>query len=107
MAKNDGVPPIRRVVNKGPRLSRNLGKRVACAAPTFGISHQDTAFNKSGDVTQCRVVRTFRELSVFHASELSLEAIEQAANDKTLPFIQKSVPKYPPKVRSWKAPFRG
>jgi hypothetical protein len=22
-----------------PRLSRNLGKRIACAAPTFGISH--------------------------------------------------------------------
>ena len=37
-------------------LSCNLGKRVACAPPTFGISHQNTAFNKSGDVAQRRVV---------------------------------------------------
>ena len=34
-----------------PRLSCDLCKRVACAAAAFGISHQDAAFNKCGDVT--------------------------------------------------------
>ena len=39
------------IVVSSPRFSRDFGKRVARAASTFGISHQDAAFNKCGDVS--------------------------------------------------------
>lgn len=67
-----------------PRFSPDLGKRVARAASTFGISHQDAAFNKCGDVTQRGVVLTFRELPVFHGSERSLEAIKQSVKQQAV-----------------------
>ena len=39
------------------------------------------------------VVKASRLLPVFHRGEFPLEAIEQAVNDNTLPFIQQRVPK--------------
>jgi hypothetical protein len=39
------------MIHRNP--SFDLGKRVARAPSAFWISHQDAAFSKRGDVTQC------------------------------------------------------
>ena len=50
-------------------------KRIAGAAPTFGVTYENAVFDKLLDVTERGVVRALGETSVFRVRELAFEPV--------------------------------
>lgn len=63
--------------------SSNLCKRIACAAPAYGILRQNATLNNIVNIAQRRVLRAFGKHGPFGGGELTFKPIEQPTDDGT------------------------